>query len=80
MNLQRVLFLPAVSFVCPVVPTWLWDGEERQPLAASPALLTLLPAGTSTNVFLGLSNLCRTLSDPEAILTASRIPQLLITA
>lgn len=59
-----------MSFGCPVVPTWLWDGEELQPLAAFLALLTLLSAGTS--IFLGLSNLCRTLSDSEAVLTASK--------
>lgn len=62
-DLQWVLLLPVMSFVCPVAPTWLWDGEELYLLAASSALLTPLPVGISTTISPGLSNLCRTLSD-----------------
>lgn len=58
-NLQRVLFLPAVSFVCPVVPTWSWNGKELQPLAPC----TLMH---QCKVLFHPSHICRTLSDSEA--------------
>lgn len=64
--MQQVLFLPVMSFLCPIVLYPPGYGMERN---CSLLQHPLLPAGISTSIFLDLSNLCRTLSASEAVFT-----------